>query len=221
MPLSGKGMLITLMNVDPAEEVDFNDWYDKEHLIERVSIEGFTEARRYIAVNGRPKYLNLYTTRTFDVLSSPQYKKALQHQTARSLHHIDRFRDFGRAIVHITASKGQGRGSSVYFAAVRPAGQNTDALRARLTDALGKLVSQHEIISAHLLESDPQLSKPLNVDVPPPSASDWYLLIDGTSAEVVGRHGRKLVGDSTLAPEATLVSQGVYGLMWDLSKAEL
>src|SRR6202035_4803176 len=30
MPLSGQGMLITLMDADPAEEADFNRWYDRE-----------------------------------------------------------------------------------------------------------------------------------------------------------------------------------------------
>src|SRR5262249_24058535 len=46
MPLSGKGMLITVMDADPAEEEDFNKWYDREHIVERVAIAGFLEARR-------------------------------------------------------------------------------------------------------------------------------------------------------------------------------
>ena len=50
MPLSGKGMLITAMDADPAEEEDFSKWYDREHIIERMAIAGFLEARRYIAV---------------------------------------------------------------------------------------------------------------------------------------------------------------------------
>lgn len=221
MPLSGTGMLITLMDVDPAEELDFNDWYDKEHLAERVEIEGFTEARRYEAVEGSPKYLNLYTSRTFDILNSPQYKKALKNQTARSIHHIERFRNAGRAIVRITASHGQGRGAAVFFAGIRPADQDTDALRATIRKQLESLVSQHGIISAHLVESDPQLSKPLTEDVPPPSASDWYVIIDGTSPEAVRTHGNQFIGDTSVVPADAVVSKGVYQLLWDLSKAEL
>jgi len=221
MPLSGKGMLITMMNVDASEEPDFNDWYDKEHLAERVEIEGFTEARRYLAVEAEPKYLNLYTTHSFDILSSSQYQKALQSQTARSLHHIDRFRNFGRALVRVTASRGQGRGSALFFAAIRPANENPDALRRRLTEMLGKMIAEHEIISTHLVESDPELSKPLTESAPPPGANDWYIMIEGVSSDAVRRHGRALVGDATMMPAECLVSQGVYRLMWDLSKAEL
>jgi len=221
MPLSGKGMLITLMNVDPSEQADFNDWYDKEHLAERVGIEGFTEARRYLAVEADPKYLNLYTTRTFDILSSPQYKKALANQTERSLHHIERFRDSGRAIVRVTASKGQGRGAALFFAAIRPAGQDESALRELLTKYLEGLIAEPDIISAHLVESDPELSKPLTADTPAANASDWYVMIDGTHPDAVRKHGQALTADAAVLPAEVLVSQGVYRLMWDLSKAEL
>ena len=54
MPIAGKGMLITWMDIDPAEEADFNLWYDREHLAERVGIEGFVEARRWIAADEQP-----------------------------------------------------------------------------------------------------------------------------------------------------------------------
>ena len=36
MPLSGKGMLITMMDADPAEERDFNKWYDKATMQQRM-----------------------------------------------------------------------------------------------------------------------------------------------------------------------------------------
>src|SRR5258707_535770 len=70
MPLAGKGMLLTSMDVDAADEAEFNRWYDREHLEERVAIEGFVEARRYVAHAASPKYLSLYSTQTFDVLDS-------------------------------------------------------------------------------------------------------------------------------------------------------
>ena len=73
MPLSGKGMLITVMDADPAEEEDFNKWYDREHIVERVAIAGFLEARRYIAALASPEYLNLYSTEKLETLDSPAY----------------------------------------------------------------------------------------------------------------------------------------------------
>jgi hypothetical protein len=49
MGLRGKGMLITFTEVDPADELDFNEWYNREHIDERVALPGFRRARRYVA----------------------------------------------------------------------------------------------------------------------------------------------------------------------------
>ena len=84
MPIAGQGMLLTSMDIDAADEPDFNRWYDREHLEERVAIEGFLEARRYVAHQGSPKYLFLYSTATLDVLDSPAYRARLAGPTAWS-----------------------------------------------------------------------------------------------------------------------------------------
>src|SRR5438445_629946 len=98
MPLAGKGMLLTSMDVDAADEAEFNRWYDREHLEERVAIDGFLEARRYVAHHGNPKYLSLYSTETFEVLDSPAYRTALSNQTAWSKANIARFQNMNRAV---------------------------------------------------------------------------------------------------------------------------
>jgi hypothetical protein len=113
MPLAGKGMLLTSMDIDPSDEAEFNRWYDREHLEERVAIEGFLEARRYIVHQGAPKYLSLYSTETFEVLESQAYRTALANQTAWSKANIARFKNMIRAVARITISRGQGRGAAL------------------------------------------------------------------------------------------------------------
>src|SRR3569833_4674772 len=81
MPLAGQGMLLTSMDIDPSDEADFNRWYDREHLEERVAIAVFIEARRYVAEQASPKYLALYSTETIDVLDSEAYRARLADQT--------------------------------------------------------------------------------------------------------------------------------------------
>ena len=54
--LTGKGMLITLTEVKARDEREFNEWYNREHIDERVDLPGFRRARRYVAVKGDPKY---------------------------------------------------------------------------------------------------------------------------------------------------------------------
>ncbi len=120
MPMAGKGMLLTSMNIDAAHEAEFNRWYDREHLEERVAIDGFLEARRYVAHDGNPKYLSLYSTETFDVLDSPAYRTALANQTAWSKANIARFQNMIRAVARITVSRGTGRGAALGIVRLRP-----------------------------------------------------------------------------------------------------
>lgn len=222
MPIAGTGMLMTSMDIDAAHEQEFNQWYDREHLAERVAIEGFVEARRYIAVNAAPKYLGLYSTATFDVLDSPAYRTALASQTQWSLTNIGRFRNMLRSVARITVSQGQGRGAALGLVRIRPpegdAGKLRDGIRAQLDpgDISG-------IISMHLMESDPRLSKPLTDDpaAPNPAARDWYVMIDGTDVEAVTGVMKGRFDAAIAAASAELISSGIYRLMWDLAKSDL
>src|SRR5450432_4525293 len=113
MPMAGKGMLLTSMNVDAADDSEFNRWYDREHLEERVAIPGFLEARRYVAHQGAPKYLCLYSTKTIDVLDSPAYREKLASPTDWSSKTMARFKNMIRAVARITISRGRGRGAAL------------------------------------------------------------------------------------------------------------
>ena len=134
MPLAGKGMLLTSMDVDAADEAEFNRWYDREHLEERVAIDGFLEARRYVAHNARPKYLCLYSTATIEVLDSPAYRARLAKPTEWSKKTMARFKNMIRAVMRITISRGQGRGAALGIVRLRPSAGSENTLRAALRE---------------------------------------------------------------------------------------
>ena len=120
----------------PSDEAEFNRWYDREHLEERVAIDGFLEARRYVAHEGNPKYLSLYSTETFEVLDSPAYRTALANQTGvvegqhRALQEHD---PRGRA--HHDQPR-HGRGAALGIVRLRPPSGGEDKLRAALREQL-------------------------------------------------------------------------------------
>ena len=220
MPIAGKGMLLTSMNIDAAHEAEFNRWYDREHLEERVAIDGFLEARRYVAHDGNPKYLSLYSTETFEVLDSPAYRTALSNQTAWSKANIARFQNMIRAVARITISQGTGRGAALGIVRLRPPAGGEDKLRAALREQLDP--AQFDgIISMHLIESDPALSKPITDDpsAPNPGAGDWFVLIDATDVGALPAAMLRFSGNIALKP--LTISSGVYRLMWDLAKSDI
>ena len=72
----GKGFLMVSMEPTPAYDEEFNDWYDMEHIPERTAIPGFESGRRYVCLNGWPRYLSMYDLSEIGVLESEAYKKA-------------------------------------------------------------------------------------------------------------------------------------------------
>lgn len=220
MPLAGRGMLLTSMDIDAANEAEFNRWYDREHLEERVAIDGFLEARRYVAFDGKPKYLSLYSTASFEVLDSPAYRKALAGQTAWSKANIARFGNMIRAVARITISRGVGRGAALGIIRLRPVAGSEEKLRTALREQLDPAKCDG-IISMHLIESDPELSKPLTEDAshPNPGASDWFVLIDATDVSAVPPAAVLFNDNAAFKP--LLIASGVYRLMWDLAKSDI
>ena len=221
MPLAGKGMLLTSMDIDAANESDFNRWYDREHLEERVAIDGFLEARRYVAHSGSPKFLFLYSTKTIEVLDSPAYHAKLANPTPWSVKTMAGFKDMIRAVARITISKGVGRGAVLGIMRLRPEG-NADELRK----ALLPLLDPQEVdgvISMHLLESDAKLSGPTK-ELPAAGsagAGDWFVLVDGTNVAAVSSVLAARFTGNAVPEGAMQISSGIYELMWDLAKSDI
>jgi hypothetical protein len=221
MPLAGKGMLLTSMDIDASDEAEFNRWYDREHLQERVAIEGFLEARRYIAHEASPKYLCLYSTTTIDVLDSPAYRTRLANPTEWSKKTMARFENMIRAVARITASRGQGRGAALGIVRLRPPAGEEDRLRAELREALDP-ERLDGVISMHLIESDRALSGPTS-EIPSAAsagAGDWFVLIDATDVNAASTAIAEHLADGA-AFKSAVISTGTYHLMWDIAKSDI
>jgi hypothetical protein len=70
---SSKGLLLATMEPPANIEEEFQDWYDSEHFPERLNCAGFETARRFVCVDGWPRYLALYDLTDVDVLHGPAY----------------------------------------------------------------------------------------------------------------------------------------------------
>src|SRR3954451_23882246 len=130
-----------------------------------------------------------------------------------------RFKNMIRAVARITVSHGQGRGAALGIIRLRPSPGGEEQLRAALRKKLDP-ETLDGIISMHLIESDPVLSKPVT-DNPSTSApaGDWFVLIDGTHVSAIS----PLIAAFTSATleGGTLVSVGSYNLMWDLARNDV
>ena len=197
--------LLVWTDVDPAHEADFNKWYDREHMDERVAIPGFAFARRFLRIGPGRKYLALYRTNSLGVFDSAPYRRAFG--TRRN----------GR--VTISAACGiRGAASAPWW----PGGRGTGGIaglivfpanRAREAQAeLEQAASRDGIVSGYILEPDRRLSTPL----PGATAGTLdgsILVLEGTTepavADAVERNQRAL-GSSEHA---------LFRLMWRLDRS--
>jgi hypothetical protein len=83
------GLLAVWMEPTPEREGDLNRWYEEEHLADRLAMPGWLNARRYVSLEGAPKYVALYDLTGPEALHSPEYREAQQHSTAWTRQVVD------------------------------------------------------------------------------------------------------------------------------------
>ena len=69
-----KGILIAAMNFSAVAEDEFHDWYDTEHVPERLAVPGFLNAERWIGSSNPKQSLALYDLNNVGVLHSAPYQ---------------------------------------------------------------------------------------------------------------------------------------------------
>jgi hypothetical protein len=105
------GILAIFNNVAVGRESDFEEWFQHEHLAERLGVPGFLLGRRHEAVSGQPRYFNFYQTQSADVLKSKAYLTRLDHPTPMTRMIMSEvFKDMIRTVCHRTFRLGAMRG---------------------------------------------------------------------------------------------------------------
>jgi hypothetical protein len=67
------GLLLAGMNYTPVAADEFHDWYDKEHVPERLRVPGFINAVRWVGADDPKISIAAYDLDSLSVLKSPAY----------------------------------------------------------------------------------------------------------------------------------------------------
>lgn len=68
-----KGLLLVMMEPPAALEEEFHDWYDSEHLPQRLGLPGFETGSRWVCLSGWPRWLAIYDLSSTAALADPAY----------------------------------------------------------------------------------------------------------------------------------------------------
>lgn len=210
------GLLFVASDVEPADDADFNRWYDREHVEERVRIPGFLSGARYFSLEGGRKYLGLYRTESLAVFRSAGYRAAFEKQTPWSVANLDRMRQPIRRVCAVQAVTGFGSGS---HAVVLPLALTVDAqaLVANAARVGQQLAGQAGFVQSYLLTPDTALSTPLPREATEGRVLQPMLVVE-TSSEDAARAAR---ASAAAALDADPATGWLLALGWKLSAAEL
>jgi hypothetical protein len=75
-PSRAGGVILVSMDIDPAREDEFNDWYNTEHIPHFSKVAGVIVARRFRALRGAPAYVALYHVEDTDVYATRAWMAA-------------------------------------------------------------------------------------------------------------------------------------------------
>lgn len=201
---------------------DFYEWHNREHVPERVAIEGFLRGRRYIAAVGGPKFFTLYNVRDLAVLASRAYHDRLNAPTPWTLRAVEYFSAEARSLCAVTRSKAIGAAGvigTIWFD-VDPADDH------RLDDFLGDarleaILGRPEIVGAHVCRADIDTSRKRSVEQKDRADNlvpRWVVLVEGSTvaaveAALAGPLGAEAVG---ILPASA--GRAVYQLQHDLAR---
>jgi hypothetical protein len=176
----GRGILAIWTDIAPEIEAEFNEWYWREHLPERLSVPGFRSGRRYRALAGTPRYFAWYELDTAETLTSRAYLERLENPTEWTRRVMPGFRNTTRATFRLLRRIGGACGGVMLTLRLDAAeGGSLAALLPALCAAPG-------ILRAQLWESA-QLPSPNTRETALRGAADksaaWAIAVEAATVE--------------------------------------
>ncbi len=152
------GILAIYNDIDVSVEDQFNQWYNRQHLAERVAVTGFHSGRRYRGIEASHRYFAWYETDSSAVLRSNEYLERLEDPTRWTRQIMPNFRNMVRTVMSRSCRVGEGFTGFVGTVAVRPANPlepAADATREWLaSEGLGDVVDGADIVAAEYWVQD-------------------------------------------------------------------
>ncbi len=227
MALIGKGVLAIWNGITADFEDEFVAWHVREHIPERVGLPGFCRGRRYVAIDGAPKYFNFYETEDVGDLSSPAYVARLNDPSEWTRKVVAHFLDTSRTICDVAWSLGCGEGAwidAIQLDDSAAASDFRETMRASLAPALAAIPG---LVGVHLLEGTRPPGQVDTAEKKLRGAADkvaaWILLVEASQAEALAAFRAGAGSNAALARccGQEPISRGIYQLQFALTKAEL
>ncbi len=154
--MKGGGASLALwVDIDPADDAEFEHWHSCEHAEERVSCPGWLRGSRFKGVETPGRYLLFYDAETTAAFESDVYYARLRNPTPMSRSIFPKFRKTWRTVCLLEKRWGMGIGAAVLTLRL---GKNEtapfDAIVETKPARVDLLAGQPGVGQAHTTEKD-------------------------------------------------------------------
>jgi len=198
--LKGKGLLSLWNGFDPARLDEYDQWHTRQHVPERLAVDGMLSARRYDRGQGPlPEFLTFYEMRSTEVLSSAPYRRLLDNPSAWSRTMRSSFEGFFRVGHLVELTKGGGVGGAIIATTFDDLTGWAEATRKKIAKAV---LEATQVTAIHMLARDVTVA-------PVPFAVAAAPKFPQAAAIMVESYGRKALDDARDKIDAILARHGV------------
>ena len=188
---SETGILAVLNNVESGIEAEYDEWYQKEHVPERVGVPGFRSGRRFRARGCDPEYLSVYGVDSVGVLTSAAYLERLNAPTEWTQRIMPMFRDMRRCVCTVKARAGsEGMGGAATVCQLNVSADAAEGLYDWISNhVLTEIGASPGIVNAELWRIDAAASRISTTEsdlrVSDREVPDWGVFVEGVDSEAV------------------------------------
>ncbi|WP_093157350.1 hypothetical protein [Aliiruegeria lutimaris] len=172
-----------------GDVADHDDWHSREHFQERLSVDGFLRAIRWVATKGSPRYLVTYEVLDVAVATSEPYLARLNNPSPWTQEMMPRFRGMVRGFCNVVASSGFGLGTAAVAIRFNPEqGAEAELTRDIEQQVLPSVTREKAIVGAHFLKPDqpPPMTREQSLRGPD-QAMPWLLIASAYDAAALDR----------------------------------
>jgi hypothetical protein len=154
------GILAIFNDCRAGREAEFDEWFQGEHLVERLGVPGFLYGRRHQAISGSSAYFNFYLVQSPAVLTSKPYLERLDDPTPMTKKIMSEiFINMNRTICHRTLRRGAFRGAYVVTARF-----NETPDEKKLATLIDELVQDTGIAGAEIWIATDPAGQPVSME---------------------------------------------------------
>lgn len=227
MALLGQAVLAIWNGIENDAESEFLNWHVHEHIPERVALPGFQRGRRYVAVDGHPKFFNFYEANHIGDFASKDYQSSLNSPSDWTSAVVRNFSDTSRTVCEVVRSLGQGEGVFVETIQLSKAETGKDLLAELVAGTLPAIANMHGVVGVHLLKGQGNVGRQATAETKlrngPDANADIILLLELTNIEMLDLlRTDSLISDEGLkkAGANAEIKRGAYSLQYSLTKQE-